>query len=184
MQSCRARYILTTGFILAILGSPGCSHAVHLIMNINLTAVGRAFWAGAALVEGVRFLDDLESAGFKNNMSTVYADYDRVLIPYQDWEDLHSHRVCRQVARAHSPLEELVRVCHESRCSPDRAFFIYLFSGPTGGGDICSWTQSHSINIGFLKSCLLRWTLKTIQRGTWKTLELYTDFLVWPSSDS
>ena len=41
----------------------GCSHAVHLIMNINLTAVGRAFRAGAALVEGARLLDDLESAG-------------------------------------------------------------------------------------------------------------------------
>ena len=40
----------------------GLSHAVHLLMNINITCVGRAFAAGGRLQDVARELSDLESA--------------------------------------------------------------------------------------------------------------------------
>lgn len=41
----------------------GLSHAVYLLMNINITYVGRAFAAGGRLQDGTRELSGLESAG-------------------------------------------------------------------------------------------------------------------------
>ena len=52
----------------------GCSHAVHLIMNINMTVVGRVFLASSRVGDAARDLADLQSMGVKyteNRSSTL-----------------------------------------------------------------------------------------------------------------
>lgn len=49
----------------------GCSNAVHLIMNVNLTVVGRVFLASARLGDAACELAELESDGGRNTANST-----------------------------------------------------------------------------------------------------------------
>lgn len=125
----------------------GCSHAVHLIMNINLATVGRAFAAGALLQSAASDLASLELASNgKNKYDTDLIDADRVPAPDREWTFQHESTLQR-ISNGSNLIDDFVRVCHETRCSKNRVFiFIHLYSGPFWDGDLCDWVQ----RLGFL----------------------------------
>ena len=65
----------------------GCSHAVHLIMNINMTVVGRVFLASSRAGDAAHELADLQSGGEKKYRQQTESDtdHDRVPQPDREW---------------------------------------------------------------------------------------------------
>ena len=97
----------------------GCSHAVHLIMNVNLTVAGGVFLAGARLGDAACELADLESDGGKKHreQNKYETENDRLFQPDREWH--HRRRVERgRHASSSNPVDDLIQSCHDARCLP------------------------------------------------------------------
>ena len=116
----------------------GASHAVHIIMNINLTAVGRTLWSGARLGSVDAELQALENSG--REVLKRKSDLNGGIVSDRIWDERTSGRETGLFKNRGISLNEWVDLCHAARRGLKRVFiFVHICSGPERSGDVSSF---------------------------------------------
>jgi hypothetical protein len=127
----------------------GFSHAVHILLNINLTVIGRAL-----LGKGARVLESLPSSRSKVMdcaAEAVAAAAPGPVLEDNAWNSRQNERRAKlpEASAKYSKVNEFVEAVRHARRSATRVFIaIHLFAGRRRSGDIEEWVTALGTKIG------------------------------------
>jgi hypothetical protein len=140
----------------------GCSHAVHILLNVNVTTIGRALWSASHLPQLEQSCNVLADLGRE-----LLAELDPDITERGDGTDGKSDALDdelwgrkllqhnRLMNHDGVGLDAFVRCCHSANNVASRVFvFLHLFSGPRRTGDVQCCLDQRASELGLQVICV------------------------------